>query len=389
MTAFVKRPPLSLNQFASNTMPRQVNRSLLFKLIRKYQSISRAELARVTGLQRSSVSIIVEELMADGWVVEGTIAKVPRGRHPMFLRINDRRAVIALDIHPEQTMVAVADLNGKIIAQNLIELPENPPRAIRAITNAIRALMTANKDKRFEGIGISLPGRTDLALQKLIFAPHLRWPVLRIKDRIEKATGLYVQIDNVANACALGEVWFGYSDGLHDLVVINVSEGIGTGIYANGQILRGETGMAGEFGHVQIDANGPPCACGSRGCWELTASNRAALRYFSEIAPTRPTPNFEGLTQLARDGDAAALKALSQMGRCLGRGMRMIATALAPREMVVVGPISTVWDKMAPDVEQELTMNFIGRPPLLRCAYDGNSARLRSAVALVVHKYFV
>lgn len=370
-------------------MPRQVNRSLLFQLVRKEQSISRAELARISGLQRSTVSLIVEELIADGWIVEGAMGKLPRGRHPMFLKINDQRAVIALDVHPEHTVVAVGDLSGKIIAQSLIELPKTAGPAIQAIIRAIKGLLADNREKRFEGIGISLPGRTDLALQKLIFAPNLRWPASTVKARIESATGLTVQIDNVANACALAEVWFGYSDGLHDLVVVNVSEGVGAGIYANGQILRGENGMAGEFGHVQVDDSGPLCACGNRGCWEQSASNRAGLRYFKEIAPNRSLNNFEELAQLGRNDDPAALEALGKMGRCLGRGLRMIALALAPREIVIVGDISGVWHKVGAAVEKEMCRDYIASPPKLRCAYDGNAARLRSAVALVLHQRFI
>ncbi len=134
-----------------------------------------------------------------------------------------------------------------------------------------------------------MPGRLDLQLdksnlEKPIFAPNINWPIGRIKSRVEEATGLPVVADNVANACALSEIWFGLSDGMHDLVVVNVSEGLGTGIFANGRILRGEGGFAGEFGHVQVNPNGLPCSCGSRGCWETVASNRAGMRYYTEIA---------------------------------------------------------------------------------------------------------
>ena len=103
---------------------------------------------------------------------------------------------------------------------------------------------------------MSLPGRLDIQMEKLIFAPNIDWPIGSIKAQVEQATGLPVAVDNVANACALSEVWFGDSDGMHDLVAVNVSEGIGTGIFANGRLLRGEGGLAGEFGHVQMDPDG-------------------------------------------------------------------------------------------------------------------------------------
>ena len=307
----VKRFAFTRKQTASNKTPRQINRNLIFNLIRMRQPISRADLARVSGLQRSTVSLIVEELIQGKWVLEGLTAKLPRGRRPTFLQLNDQRAVIAVDIHPSQTTIAVADLGGRIVAQNLVALPEDSAKALKAMISAIKIMIAANKDKSFDGIGISLPGRADPGHEKLVFAPNLRWPALSIKSQIERATGLRVQMDNVANACALSEVWFGDSDGLHDLVVVNVSEGIGTGIFANGQLLRGDGGMAGEFGHVQLETNGPQCACGNRGCWEMMASNRAGLRYYHEAAPNRGLPPLTpccGWRRPATRGAAAVRK---------------------------------------------------------------------------------
>ena len=160
--------------------------------------------------------------------------------------------------------------------------------------DAILKMIAGNRVRSFDGIGMSLPAALTFSWisptsKSPIFAPNINWPIGRIKSQVEQATGLPVVVDNVANACALSEVWFGLSDGMHDLVVVNVSEGIGTGIFANGRILRGEGGSAGEFGHVQVDPNGLPCGCGSRGCWETVASNRAGMRYYAEIAG-KPSP---------------------------------------------------------------------------------------------------
>lgn len=372
-------------QTASNKTPRWINRNLLFNLIRTRQSVSRADLARLSGLQRSTVSLIVEELIADRWILEGATGRLPRGRRPTMIQLNDQRAVIALDIHPAQTTVAVADLGGKIVAQNIITLPHGAKEALPTIIVGIKKMIAAHKERSFDGIGICLPGRADLHLKKLIFAPNLNWPVLGIKSRIERATGLRVEMDNVANACALSEVWFGDSDGTHDLVVVNVSEGIGSGIFANGQLLRGDNGMAGEFGHVQIDPDGPLCGCGNHGCWETLASNRAALRYYSEQSPSQPKMTFDQLLRLSQAGDKTANDAFLKMAVQLGRGIRMISSALAPNEIVIVGDVTAVWHTLGPIVESELKKNsLLAKLPHLRPAYDGNAARLRSAVALVL-----
>jgi predicted NBD/HSP70 family sugar kinase len=370
-------------QTASNKTPRTINRNLVFNLIRTQQPISRADLARACGLRRSTISLIVEDLIQGGWIVEGSLGQLPRGRRPTFLELNSRRAIIALDIHPAQTTVAVADLAGRIVAQEEVVVPEQASKALAAIVAAIRKILAAHPDRTFDGIGICLPGRTDPHLQKLIFAPNLKWPVLSLKARMEKATGLRVEMDNVANACALSEVWFGTSDGLHDIVVVNVSEGIGTGIFANGRLLRGESGLAGEFGHVQLQPEGPLCACGNFGCWETMASNRAAVRYYLELSPNAAVPTFEQLLKLGQGDDKFACEALQTMARHLGSGLRMITAALAPREIIIVGDITTAWHIFGGVVLDEMKKHSLSRVPLLRPAYDGNAARLRSAVALV------
>jgi predicted NBD/HSP70 family sugar kinase len=370
---------------ASNKIPRQINRNLIFNQIRTKQPISRADLARASGLQRSTVSLIVEELLAERWIVEGSMGRLPRGRRPTFLNLNGQRGVLALDIHPSQTTLAVMDLAGRILAQNLLVLPENPQKVIGAIVEAIRKMIAANGDRSFDGIGMSLPGRFDVQSGKSIFAPNIAWPIGRIKSRVEQATGLPVVVDNVANACALSEVWFGDSDGMQDLVVVNVSEGLGTGIFANGRIIRGEGGFAGEFGHVQVDVDGLQCACGSRGCWETVASNRAGMRYYTEIA-NKPSPAFDMLLKLAAAGDPAGKEAIDRMCAALGRGMHMIASALAPSEIVVVGDITPLWYLVGPMVEAEMRRNPLVHVPKLRPAHEGNKARLRSAVALVMNE---
>jgi len=378
------RFPMNDNLIASNRIARRINRNLIFNQIRTRQPISRADLARTSGLQRSTVSLIVEELIAERWIVEGSTGESPRGRKPTFLNLNGRRSVLALDIHPAQTTLAVTDLGGRIIAENMIALPANPQKVIGAILNAIRKMLAAHSDRSFEGIGITLPGRFDLHLEKFIFAPNVDWPIGRIKSRVEQATGLSVVVDNVANACALSEIWFGYGDSVHDLVVVNVSEGIGTGIFANGRILRGQDGVAGEFGHIQLGANGLRCGCGGVGCWETVASNRAGMRYYEE-ATRKSLPSFEALLQMASEGDAPAQQAINKMCVALGRGMHMIALSLAPREIVVVGDITTAWQITGSVIEAEMRRYPLVRTPTLRPAQGGNKARLRSAVALIMN----
>ena len=167
---------------------------------------------------------------------------------------------------------------------------------------------------------------------------------------------------------------------------MTVSEGVGTGIYTNRQLARGLNGMAGEFGHVPLDPNGPSCRCGGRGCWEVYASNRAALRYYHESTAVTEGPTFQHLLALGQSGDALALKALDRMAHAIGKGMRMIVAGLAPEEIVLVGEFAGLWQRLGPIIEAEVAAAIlIGKPPRVRPAAepgDGAVARdCRSSAA--------
>jgi predicted NBD/HSP70 family sugar kinase len=368
---------------ASNRTPRQINRSLVLNQIRTRQPISRADLARTSGLQRSTISTIVEGLLAEGWVVESSLGESSRGRKPTHLVVSSKKVVVAVDVHPSRTTVALADMSGNISALRQVALPSNPENVIASIIASIRKVIADHRGFSFQGIGINVPGRFNRLLEKAVFAPNVGWPIAQIKSQVEKAVGLNVVVENVANACVLSEVWFGYNDASRDLVVINVSEGIGTGIFANGRLLRGNGEAAGEFGHVQVDPNGRQCGCGSRGCWETLASNSSALRYYHEIAKL-PPPSFDDLLSLVEQNDPSAVAAIKKMCRELGRGMHMIVSALAPSEIVIVGELTRLWPLALPVINEELQRFPLIGVPTIRVPTDPERARLRSAVALVM-----
>ena len=377
-------------QRASNDVVRDINTRIVLNLIRTRQPISRADLARLSGLQRSTVSLIVEELIEDHWVQEGATGRLPRGRRPTFLRLNDDRVIIGVDIRPTQTTVALADVNGKFTSQEAMDTPADPKIAIGEMIRRIQRIIASCRGKKIEGIGISLPGRFNHGSDRLVFAPNLNWADFDIRAPIAKATGLEVELENAANACVLAAVWFDHLETHQNLVVVTVSEGIGTGVLANGQLARGCNGMAGEFGHVALDPEGPPCTCGGRGCWEVFASNRAALRYYLESSPQPTGLSFLDLLRLADQGDALATRALETMARYLGRGMRMIVAGLAPERIIVIGDLTRSWHRFGPVIEAEVQDQVLpgGFAPRLIPAHEDGMARLRGTVALLLQKHF-
>jgi len=385
MTAIEPKLP----KVASSEIVRDINRRVVLNLIRTRQPISRADLARASGLQRSTISLIVEQLIEEHWVLEGPTGRLPRGRHPTYLRLNSERAIIGVDIRPIQTTVALSDVNGKFTAQEVLATSPDPKVAMEELIQAIRRIADSGRGKKIEGIGISLPGRFDEGSDKLVFAPNLKWGVVDIRNPLVEATGLEVELENAANACVLAAVWFDHAPE-RNLVVLTVSEGIGTGILANGQLVRGLGGMAGEFGHVPVDPRGPLCGCGSRGCWEVFASNRAALRYYLESDADPGGLSFPELLSRADHGDARAANALETMAHHLGRGMRMVVAGLAPERIVVVGDLTRSWHRFGPIIEAEVRAQTLagGCTPHVTPANEDGMARLRGTVALVLQKHF-
>ena len=177
-------------QRASNDVVRDINTRIVLNLIRTRQPISRADLARLSGLQRSTVSLIVEDLIGDHWVQEGATGRLPRGRRPTFLRLNDDRVIIGVDIRPTQTTVALADVNGKFTSQEAMDTPADPKVAIGEIVRRIQRIITSCRGKKIEGVGVSLPGRFNHSSDRLIFAPNLKWTDFDIRTPIAKAPAL-------------------------------------------------------------------------------------------------------------------------------------------------------------------------------------------------------
>lgn len=377
-------------QLASSETARGINRNIVLELIRANQPLSRADISRRSGLQRSTVSQIVEQLIRENWVREGAVASLARGRHPTLLGLNDDLMVIAVDIHPKQATVAMVDLNGRLLSRSLVPLTSSPAGSTRLITDCIQRMREAFSGKSIEGIGISLPGRFDPGTQRLIFAPNLNWPDFDLKRVIEKETGLSASLENAATACLLAELLFGRLNGIRDAVLVTISEGIGTGVFANGQVITGNQGMAGEFGHVSLDPTGISCACGQKGCWETFGSCRAAMRYYQELQPKASTISFQELLNKAEEGDQSAVAALAKQAHHIGRGLGPIISGLSPRTILIAGDITSAWHRFGPIIQKEAAeLTLAGNPPQILPTHDGDIARLRGAAALVFQRRFV
>ena len=389
LTHALRRADLAYVRLASSEVARDINRDVILELVRAKQPVARVELARSSGLYPSTVSAIVEELIEEGWVVEGGTQRLPRGRRPTLLSLNEDIVMLAVDVRPEQATIAVVDMNSRLLSQKAIVLPSNVERALPELIQALERMREMHPTKSFEGVGLAMPGRVDPVTQQLVLAPNLRWAGHEIGGVIESALGLKVEMENEANACLIAEVWSGRLDGVSDAVLVAISEGIGTAVLSNGQMITGHGGLAGEFGHVVLDPTGPKCGCGRIGCWEMFASTRAAVRYYNEAKGTSESGmTGSRLLNLAADDDPAAVEALSRQAENLGRGLHAITAALSPEVILFTGELTSAWPRFGPMVEAELERQMLaGRPPRVMTTLNPEFARLRGAAALVLQRH--
>ena len=166
---------------------RDINRRIVLNLIRTHQPISRADLARHSGLQRSTVSVIAEQLIDERWVTEGANGHTLRGRRPTFLHLNkDRVGIIGVNIRPATTTLAFADLDAHFLAQESFATTADPRKFVTELIPRVRNLIRMRPEITCEGVGVSLPGRVDLSTKRLVFAPNLGWTDFDLKTPLEK-----------------------------------------------------------------------------------------------------------------------------------------------------------------------------------------------------------
>jgi len=396
---------IDLNSFniATSDTVRNINRRIILDLIRTRQPVSRADLARFSGMQRSTVSLITEQLLTEQWITQGALGYLPRGRKPRFLHLNVERAgIIGVNVRPTNTTIALANLNAQFIAHESFPTNPNPKIFTKELTERLQSFIKLHPQIYFEGIGVSIPGRVDSISKRIVFAPNLGWRDVDLQNPLERATNLLVEIENAANACALAEIWFDKrSDGIQDLIAVTVSEGIGTGIIANGQLLRGANGVAGEFGHVTIDEAGPLCNCGNRGCWEVFASNTAAINEYVRAVSNGNSrkqnnqfesnkPSFDDILYLSEQGDAKAIETIERMAHYLGIGLSMLISGMAPSMIVVIGEVTRAWKRIEPIIKNVLKARLQESPMVTRIipAEDSLQPRLRGSMALILQKHF-
>ena len=374
---------------------RRLNRLRVIDALRDEGLISRAEIARRTGLSRSTVSSLVSELQADGLVVERpepAAAHGDQGGRPPILLSFDASAGVAvgIDFDHHHVRVAVSDLSSRILAEREQQLDTD--HAAHEGLDAAAALVSelleeAGVDEaRVIGAGMCLPGpvhRPTGVVGSTAILPG--WVGVAAAEEMHQRLDLPILVDNDANLAALAEAAFGAGRDAKDLVYLMISSGIGAGLVLNGRLYRGAEGLAGELGHVLVDADGPVCRCGNRGCLETVAGTDA----LADLLRRSHGDGLDGraIVRLAREGDLGCRRVIADAGRAIGKAAATLVNVLNPELLIVGGDLADAGELLLDGVRESLDRSAL--PTAVQAAAVvagslGDRAEVLGAIALVL-----
>lgn len=341
---------------------REINKSLILKIVRERGPISRADIAPILGLNPATVSSNIKLLLNDRLIKEIGTGESSGGRKPILLALNEEFFnCIGVDVRKDKIIAAVLNLEGKI--QNRVELPlKNLDCKESIINDIIDAISRAKSecpvdDDCFFGIGVGMHGIVNFQNGISVYAPAFSWRDVNLKSILEQNFNIPVSMDNDARAMALGEKWFGIAKNKDNFVFLNVGSGIGSGIIINGELYRGKGYAAGEIGHIRVVENGVKCVCGKYGCLDTVATEKSLIKNIVESIQMGIKTDITDLVKddllkidsqvvykAAKAGDQLAIQSFEQIGRYLGIAVANVINILNPDMVIIGGKISLAGD---------------------------------------------
>jgi predicted NBD/HSP70 family sugar kinase len=374
---------------------RERNRMRVIEALRQQGSASRSELARLTGLSRTTITSLVGDLQRRGLVIEqGSVQPglepAGRGRPPTLLRL-DPSAGTAVGIYfgHDHIRVAAADLSSTVLAERKLELDvdHSASGSIDAAVALVDVVLGEAGLGRSDviGVGMGISGPVDLSgtVGRTVILPD--WTGRHAGEELSRRLDLPVAVDNDANLGALAEVSLGAARGLSDVVYVMLSSGIGSGLVTGGRLHRGANGFAGELGHVFVVEKGAVCRCGSRGCLETVASTEALLDL---LRPAHgPELAVAGMLELVAAGDRAANRVVYDGGRAVGRVLAAFISCLDPEVIVVGGELSPAGEPLLNGIRDAIDRYALPGAAArveVRAGVLGDRAELLGSLALVI-----
>lgn len=359
-----------------------INRSLIVQYLQKEQVSTRSQMSKALGLTPASITKTVAGLMENGLVKEVGFLQGEKGRRSVGITLNkDICKFIGVKLSRRNFSVGVFDMRGESfgIHSEIFEEDEELVNVLEKIKHEIRGYMRRFTDVLT--IGVAVPGPyLDRESRIVMVTETNNWKEVNLKERLVDAFAIPVIISHDANAGALADWWFGPNrrESRGTLVHYLVGEGVGAGVLINGEILRGENGIAGEIGHISLQVDGPQCSCGNRGCLELYCSSIAFTKHAKAMLAENPDSDLtryhnlspRAIFESARLGDRFAESLVKRAGRYIGYGAVTLINAYDPNTIIISNDmaeggklllneiLSVVRSRIAPHIVEKVTIEL-------------------------------
>jgi predicted NBD/HSP70 family sugar kinase len=348
----------------SQSALRRANQLRVLRAVRTAGALTQAEIARGTGLSAATVSNIVRELREAGTVLVSPTYS--GGRRAQRVELARHAGIaVGVDFGVSHLRVALSDLGDRIVAEETIayDVAASAERGMRRAVWLVETLLAQARVDRSEviGVGVGVPGPVDAATGEIDTATIMTgWAGVRPAEELRGRLGMPVHVDNDANLGALGEMVGGAGRGCGHLVYLKLSNGVGAGIVADGRLYRGAGGIAGEIGHITVDARGPVCRCGNRGCLETLVGGPYLLQMLPRpVGRDEPPPTLLSVIASAMAGDPGCRRILSDAGRALGSGVAILANLFNPRLVILGGELAQAGDLLVQSIRQTAELGAI------------------------------
>ncbi len=372
---------------------RDLNRTAILALIGDAGPIARADIAARLSLSAATVTEITRQLVDEGLVREVEQGRSSGGRPPVLLGLVGTAAqAIGVKVAPDHLALVRVSLTGDVLARATEPFAAGSDTAVERLADRLAAAIAGADPAsgRLLGVGLGVPGIVDV--EGTVDAPSVGWRRLALGRLLRSRLRVPVLIDNDVNTLAVAERLYGRGRGVDHFVTLTIGRGVGLGIVVAGELYRGAHGGAGEFGHVPVSDDGPPCVCGKRGCLEAFVADPALVRQAVEagiLAPTDPDP-IAGLRRLAAAGNEGARAIYARAGEVLGRAVGGLINILSPQLILISGEGTQAWSHLAPSFEAAVR-GAVFRPlrgiPIEVDPWD-DSKWARGAAAIVLRATF-
>lgn len=381
-----------------------LNKSIILTKILNDGPISRAQIAKETELTAPTVGTLVKELIEQKMVLESSQGESKGGRKPTMLVINQKgHYMIGIDAGPRNINGILTDLSGKMVAhvRTRLSLPITEEQFLTKLIETVELVLEKSSDykKDMIGIGVAMHGVVDGDKGESLFAPNLNLRQMPIASILSTHFPYLIKVENDARALALAEKWFGQGKKSERLVVVNIGNGVGSGVTIDGELYRGESHIAGEIGHMTIDLNGEVCTCGNRGCLQTfisgpsiakRANDRIAQGEKTSLIDVEPVTSL-AVFQAAEAGDQVAQDILHKTGTYIGVGLINLIHTLNPSQIVLTGGVTKAEKYLLPNIQKTINDQALtnkARQTTISVSDLGDHSTALGAVALIIGELF-